>query len=544
MAPPRARRGEAMLGSFIRRWPTSALAGLLGVVTLAIWIGWRPQDSTYPTRDQLLAQTCPPRATVTVTATTTASATKPTDAPGAGQAHDAHADSSAVVVVVAAAAAEKPQKIAWQAGPVDVIDTDAGSSAAIKRSKFPVCAFRNLCIRDPGRNPGGFDHGHPTEIMLLATTTEAKSRRPEVATMLQDCFQLAKLAEFGVVSDYDPAQLRWINGTTYLAQKIEKGHHPAAWGRAWAILLSNLAWQYDFLSSMLKLGPNSKLDQALLIGHSYWLNGWEEFYMHAALRSVADVTSGFVDASSTTYLDQAALKNDDQNFVCFEKAFSAKETNNYYFHRSEAEAFRTNARLALGFPDEPVPCSAKDFKVLFLQRPHPLPRPLWNADKLLEELAALGFENVKLGSVAETTPFFQQAALFREADLVISVHGSQLGNLVYMRDQTYIIEIFPHKYYSNQPHTLSMVLDRKHFQMLSNPLPPIDYVRDTNAEYLELAEECHAMDDQFADYAACYADGRCRSAMRQIGAYADVDEFRSFLVKILKERADALECSL
>ncbi|KAM0790445.1 hypothetical protein ACM66B_003323 [Microbotryomycetes sp. NB124-2] len=486
-----------MLFAAVRRSPALALAGLAGVLLLAIWVEWHPRRVSHAFETSASRQACAPQATVTVTAAASGSA------------------SSSLIPPPLPPSGVKPVKQhAWQPGPTQVIETDAGSTAAIKRSKYPVCAFRNLCIRDPGRNPSGYDPVLKTQFMLLGTARDQK-HNAAAAAVLADCFKLAQAAEFGVVSDYDPARLRWINGTTYLAQKNEKGRHPAAWGRAWAILLSNLAWQWDFLSSALNLGPKSSLNQVVMLGHSYLLNGWEEFYMHTALQSVPLVTREAVDASSVSYWDQSALKNDAKQFVCFEQAFSTRETSNYYFDRSEAEVFRSQARRALGVRDdveEDVPCSPRDFKVLFLQRPPPLPRPMWNADKLLQELRGAGFRNIKLSSISDNTPFFQQAMLFREADLVVSVHGSQLCNLVYMRDQTYIIEIFPHKYYSNQPLTLSTVLGRatSHFQLRSNPLPSVELVRERDKSFVDLATRCQELDTQYDDWETCILDRDCR----------------------------------
>ena len=233
--------------------------------------------------------------------------------------------------------------------------------------------------------------------------------------------------------------------------------------------------------------------------------------MNIALQAVPTIV-GRSTGPVVRYRDQADLKpSDSSSMVCFEQAFSARETNEYFFHQSEALLFRHVAQKALGLAPPTAPaCKPDQLKVLFLQRPHPLPRPLWNADELLEELRVQGFTDVTSTSLSESTPYFQQAALFYAADVVISIHGSQLGNLIFMREGTTVVEIFPHKYLSSQPWTLSRVLKATHHQMLSNDLPPQELVEERNPAYLPELVESQRLSRKFADTASCYADPDCR----------------------------------
>ena len=246
------------------------------------------------------------------------------------------------------------------------------------------------------------------------------------------------------------------------------------------------------------------------------LNGWEEFYMTTALQSLPYVT-GRPTNPLITYSDQQSLKpTSTSSAVCFEAAFSLGETNNFYLDQAEARLFQTLAHQALGY-NQRLPrstCTPSQMQVLFLTRPHPLPRPLWNADALLQELKAHGFSKIHSTSISENTPYFQQVGLFQAADLIISVHGSQLGNLIFMQDEAAIVEIFPHKYFSTQPKSLSNVIGSTHYVMTNNSLPPAQLVAEQDPTYSKDLAQCQVLSKRFPDDASCKADQECRYVLR------------------------------
>lgn len=122
------------------------------------------------------------------------------------------------------------------------------SAATYKPLKSPrntqsvACAYRNICLSDwRHRTPPG-----PIEVWLLddrggpldATALEA----------LQACLHTSitgRQTQF--VSKALPAHPQWVNGTTAMMLKFEPLHHPAAWAKAWAALVSTVAWQRDVL---------------------------------------------------------------------------------------------------------------------------------------------------------------------------------------------------------------------------------------------------------------------------------------------------------
>ena len=130
-----------------------------------------------------------------------------------------------------------------------------GSSAKIKYTKHQVCTFTNICITDRSGHTyqHGFDAKTPTEFALLGSGEELAKYGTGVQDKLPSCFQLLRGQKTVVIDKPEDALIQWVNGTTYLGQKIEKGHHPAAWARLWAILLSAFTWQSDVFAGVARM---------------------------------------------------------------------------------------------------------------------------------------------------------------------------------------------------------------------------------------------------------------------------------------------------
>ncbi len=78
-------------------------------------------------------------------------------------------------------------------------------------------------------------------------------------------------------------------------------------------------------------------------------------------------------------------------------------------------------------------------RLLYISRRKAAHRRLVNECALEHELEALGFE----AHCFEDIPFERQAALMREASLVVTVHGAALANAMFARPGTRIVEIYP-----------------------------------------------------------------------------------------------------
>lgn len=77
---------------------------------------------------------------------------------------------------------------------------------------------------------------------------------------------------------------------------------------------------------------------------------------------------------------------------------------------------------------------------LYISRRRARHRKLTNERELEQALEPLGFEIVCF----EDIPFERQAALVREAAIVVAVHGAALANMMFARPGSRVIEIYPH----------------------------------------------------------------------------------------------------
>ena len=233
------------------------------------------------------------------------------------------------------------------------------------------------------------------------------------------------------------------------------------------------------------------------------------------MSAASQVLSSVVPKSTISpfqYRDQRHLRPDSgKNLVCFEKAFSLQESNSYFHSSYEALRFRDTAIRSLGFPtSRPRPCKIGEARVLFLRRPEHLPRPLWNHDDLVEILRKHGVSKLKEASITEDTPYMEQASLFHWADIVISVHGSQLGNFMFMPEGGSVIEIFPHSYFSYQPYSLGLHLNINHERLMDNALPPRALVESRRPEFLDSIDKALELDKLYPTAAKCLKVSECR----------------------------------
>jgi capsular polysaccharide biosynthesis protein len=79
---------------------------------------------------------------------------------------------------------------------------------------------------------------------------------------------------------------------------------------------------------------------------------------------------------------------------------------------------------------------------IYISRAKAATRRVVNEDEVLAALSPLGFERVLL----EDHSFLDGVRLLRDADAVVSPHGSNIANLVFCRPGTPVIEIFSPKY--------------------------------------------------------------------------------------------------
>jgi Glycosyltransferase 61 len=87
-------------------------------------------------------------------------------------------------------------------------------------------------------------------------------------------------------------------------------------------------------------------------------------------------------------------------------------------------------------PQAPSPVKSKRIFVARIDAPK---RRLINHAEIEKLLAGYGFEHVMFGG----RPFVDQAAIFREAELIVAVHGATLSHLIFAKPGARVIELLP-----------------------------------------------------------------------------------------------------
>lgn len=230
----------------------------------------------------------------------------------------------------------------------------------------------------------------------------------------------------------------------------------------------------------------------------------------------------------------ALAKVDDESPICFERALAARPLSTdyiiprpppssaYFVSHQEAEAFRAAAYRALGFQyDLAAPRSRDAVRVVLIQRD----RTLWNENALLALLESRGLKGVLVAEISERMPFFQQAGLFYQADVLITVHGSQLANQVFMRHGRGVIELSPPLFFHNEPQLLGRVMGLNVVTLTGTSLPPQSLVESLRPDMVDHLHHCTRLASRYPTVEACSAVFECRDSMRRLGAYVDLDSF-------------------
>jgi len=98
---------------------------------------------------------------------------------------------------------------------------------------------------------------------------------------------------------------------------------------------------------------------------------------------------------------------------------------------------------------------APPMRRLYLSREDIQTRRLLNEPTLVKHLEKLGFEVVNCSALSVE----QQVSLFRQAEIVVAPHGAALGNVLFCRSETAVLELFPE--YCVQPHFRMLAAQRK-----------------------------------------------------------------------------------
>lgn len=146
-------------------------------------------------------------------------------------------------------------------------------------------------------------------------------------------------------------------------------------------------------------------------------------------------------------------------------------------------------------PVQPSPVSSKR---IFVTRADAVSwrRHLTNREEVAELAAKLGFETVTM----DGRPIAEQAAIWREAEVILVVHGAAQCNQIFCKPGTHIIEMLPRNHVESCFSAMSQSLRLNHHIVMSTekPLPVAMARRDVNAhltiDVRELEQIIHSIE--------------------------------------------------
>ena len=275
-------------------------------------------------------------------------------------------------------------------------------------------------------------------------------------------------------------------------------NHPFSWHMIWAAFSSAVPAMRDYLASDRMMYPVSAerfFDNYQLLGESFSLNGWTQFVMQIATQTArralareqsvprnGDNDLGAPHARSPSsvpvYRDDRVFREGhiDSSITCFEEMVTIQPSRHFYRDASDATLFRSTAFASLGLPlKRQRACRLEELNVLLWLRHD---RPLWGREALRTALTELGLR-VRDVSVAEDTPYADQVALFADADIVVSVHGSHLQNMVFLRPGAVLVEVYPTLFYHGGQRSLAdKVGEIDYIEIAETQLVPEALVRE------------------------------------------------------------------
>jgi Glycosyltransferase 61 len=95
--------------------------------------------------------------------------------------------------------------------------------------------------------------------------------------------------------------------------------------------------------------------------------------------------------------------------------------------------------LDVVFPDAPRSSGNSTGPLLYISRNEASMRRLMNEDEIIPGLKDMGFHVMRPGTVS----LANQIAAFRDAKVIVAVHGAGLTNIIFCRPGTTLVEIFP-----------------------------------------------------------------------------------------------------
>jgi hypothetical protein len=210
---------------------------------------------------------------------------------------------------------------------------------------------------------------------------------------------------------------------------------------------------------------------------------------------------------------------------CYETVITSARENTYFVRSQDADAVRRAAWPLAGLPAQRPGCAP--INACYFQRSEGRPGGRWeggarvivNRQELLRVMVAKVAELVPGGAVRivninSTHSFAEQVDTFARCDLLVSVHGSQNANIMFMRPGAAFMELNPHKFFYASYEELATVA-----QLLSLPSRRNSIAASTRSATRFLRDYANFSDDD------CQLHSRCRSLSRNFPTLVNVSDF-------------------
>lgn len=190
-------------------------------------------------------------------------------------------------------------------------------------------------------------------------------------------------------------------------------------------------------------------------------------------------------------------------------------------------------------PRATIPCAKEKLKTVVLVRND---RPLWNISGMVQIMNSEDLRDIAFAEITPATSFRDQLKIWNEADIVVSVHGSQLTNSLFMAPHAAFIEVFMPYYNNDDLAKLASLARVNHIKLLSNTLVPEKTVKAEHPHKLEAWRSMNRMMHAYPDPVQCFKHKECRGSSRQIGAIVEPSVFRKAISQITRDISMRQEC--
>ena len=188
--------------------------------------------------------------------------------------------------------------------------------------------------------------------------------------------------------------------------------------------------------------------------------------------------------------------------VCFEHIAISGTEDTYFVSAADASRMRGRAYKLAGVAREPE-CGAPR-SACYFRRSEGMARRVSNEADVLAAIATR-FGRVRVVGADSSSSFAEQVSTFASCDLLVSVHGSQNANIMWMRPGAAFLEINPPKFYYDSYMRLSGMAGLLYVQSRNNT------PAHENAHARELRSKYGTLDD-----AACRQIKACHGLARKL----------------------------